>query len=129
MARGVPTVARNARTFSMTTGEVPEKCTASGIAARTSTHAATVLQIVALSGAAISAAVEIGRVAVNGDTPSESRALGFGLLTVAATKPAMNGGVTSTPNSVSKTSAGVSRIRNRKPSSNGRSRIIFLIKF
>src|SRR5687767_13730790 len=100
MARAVPTVSRNWRTRSITTGDASERCTASGMAARTSTHATTVLQIVALSGAAISAAVESGRVAMNGDTPCESRAFGFGRLTVAATKPAMTGGVTSTPASV-----------------------------
>ena len=83
------------------------------MATRSGSQAASVLQIVALSLAAMSDASVNGRVAMNG----------FDLLTVAATKAAMKGGVSSTPPRTSKTMTGVSGKTKSKASSNG-SRII-----
>jgi len=61
-----------------------------------------------------------GRVAMNGVTPYESLTPALALLTIAAAKAAMNGGVNSTMNSIRKTSAGVSLTADSKASSNGR---------
>src|SRR5436309_8883918 len=98
IARGLPTASIKRCPHSITTGEVPESLNANGMATRTSSHVARVLQIVALSLAAISDALVSGRVAVNGvDLP-----------TVEATKAAMKGGVNSTKRRVSTTRTGVS---------------------
>ena len=92
------------------------------MATRTSSHVTSVLHIDAFSLAAMSAALVSGRVPRNGGTPWESRAWGFALLTVAATKPAMKGGVSSTLKSVSQVRAGGSwRNRKNNPTSNGSS--------
>src|SRR6476659_2163551 len=89
-------------------GEVPESFNAIGSATSTSSHDASVLAIVTRSFAPISDVLLSGRVAMNGARPYESLP-GFDLLTVAATKEAMNGGVKRTNQKVSKTMIGVSR--------------------
>src|SRR5712691_862481 len=119
IARGIPTTSIRLRVHSITSGKVPESFSATGMATITSSHAARVLHIVALSLAAMSETLVSGRVAMNGVTPYESLPSGFDLLTVAATKAAMNGGVSSTPRSVSKTITGVSLKTKSKESSNG----------
>src|SRR5581483_10527794 len=81
-----------------------------GTAMTISSHAASVLHIADFSFAEMSDALDSGRVNVNDR---------LGLLTVAATKTDMNGGVSSTRVSVSKMIAGVSRNTKSIPSSNG----------
>ena len=93
----------------ITTGQVPERVSASGMATTTSIHAASVLQMVIFSLAAVSAALVSGRVAMNGVRPD--------FLTVAAAKRAMNGGVNS---AATKTSACGPYGMNNKASSKGR---------
>ena len=102
IARGVPTTSTSRCTRSITSGDVPESLSASGMATSTSSHAASVLQIVAFSLAAMSDA--LGQRPRRDERRHAVRSRpGFDLLTVAATKTAMNGGVSSTPSSVSKT--------------------------
>src|SRR2546423_7253773 len=107
-ARGIPTALTSRCAQSVTIGEVPESLTAIGIATSTRSHAASVLHTVALNLEVTSDASLIGRVARK-----------IALLAVAATKTAMNGGVSSTPTRVSKTIAGVSRKGKSRASSNG----------
>src|SRR5436309_2591417 len=71
----------------MTAGHVPDSVSASGMAAAASSQAASVLQIVIFSFAAMSAALVSGRATLN---------VVDGVLTAAAAKTAMNGGVSST---------------------------------
>src|SRR5205823_1486252 len=86
-ARGGPNTSITSRASLMTAGQVSDKVSANGTATRTSIHAASVLQMVTFSLAAMSAALVNGRVAMNG--------LRFGFLTVVAVNRAMNGGVSS----------------------------------
>ena len=88
------------RAQSITTGQVPDRVSPSGTTTSTSSHAASVLQHAMVSLATTSAALVIGRVAMNGVTPQESLAEGSDLRTVAAAKAAMKGGVSSATSSV-----------------------------
>src|SRR5436190_10609420 len=110
-ARRAPIACTHQSANSLIVLPVPESRTATGVAMTISSHAANVLHIAVFSLAEISDAFVSGRVGVNDR---------FGLLTVAATKIAMNGGVSSTSESVSKMIAGVSRKMNSIASSNGR---------
>jgi hypothetical protein len=109
----------NRRAPSITIGPVAVSFSATGMATRTNSQAASVLQIAIFSLAAMSAALVIGRVAMKGVTPYPSLPPGFALRTVAAANTAMNGGVSSTPSRMTKTSAGASPAANSSASSNG----------
>src|SRR5438067_9953190 len=67
-ARGMPTASTRERAHPITIGAIPVSLTATGTAARTSSHATSVLQIVTLSLAAMSDASASGRVAMNAVT-------------------------------------------------------------
>src|SRR5207244_13116386 len=96
IARGIPITSTNRCARSITTGAAPENLNASGVATRTSIHAASVLQIIAFILAAMSDPFVSGRVAMKGDTPYESLLVVHDLEAVAATKAARKGGVKST---------------------------------
>src|SRR6185436_14527979 len=90
--RSVPSASIHRVARSITTGQVEDQVSASGMAMRTSSHAASVLQTATLSWAPMSAALVNGRVASKDATPQESCTSEVALLAVAAARPAMKGG-------------------------------------
>src|SRR5436190_3491718 len=101
VARGISITSTNRCARSITTGAAPENLSASGVATRTSIHAASVLQIIAFILAAMSDPFVSGRVAMKGVIPYESLIVVPDLEAVAATKAAMKGGVKTTNRSTS----------------------------
>src|SRR5205085_6459328 len=119
IARGMPITSTNRCARSITTGATPDNLSASGVAMRTSIHAASALQIIAFILAAMIDPFVSGRVATKGVTPYVSLDVAPDLAAVAATKAAMKGGVKSTMRSASKMSSGVWLKGKSRANSNG----------
>ena len=99
--RSVPVTSMPARARSTTTGILPDSMSATTLKTTTGSHAASVLQTVIFSLAAMSDTLVSGRLAMNG--PEDVL-----VLSAAAANAAMNGGVNSTANRIRNTIGAVS---------------------